>query len=291
MRGKDLITLDFDGRDVRLLVAKRGRVLSWATLTVPGDLMHQGLIGEPQDMAKRLREFISAHHPRRGKVVTSVTGYRSVTRLFHLPLIEPKLLEQTVYRKAKQEMPLPIEETYLSWQIIGHANNHLQIFTLAVPRIVIDRQMETLQLANIRPAIMDLRPLSLSRGVYQENSVIVNLEEQNLGVIVVEKGIPLIIRNVPKPEGCVNPKETANRLNRELSRTIQFYNDNYLETPLNSRTTVYATGAAFENPEMAKQISRSVSYPLARPRPPLDHPPDFPLSTYCANLGLAMKEA
>jgi hypothetical protein len=291
LRGKIVITLDFDGRDVRLLVAKGDRALSWATLTVPGDLMHQGLISDPQDMAKRLRKFLSTQHPGKGRVVTSVTGYRSVTRLFQLPVVQTKLLEQTIYRKAKQEMPLPIEETYLSWQIIGRANNHMQIFTLAVPKIVIDRQMETLKLANLHPAIMDLRPLSLSRGVYQENAVIVNLEEQNLGVIVVEKGIPLIIRTVPKPEGPESLKETANRLNRELSRTIQFYGDNYLEAPLSSKTVIYATGAAFDNPKMAKQISQSIPYPLARPRPPLKHPPDFPLSTYCVNLGLAMKEA
>lgn len=290
MRGKTVITLDFDGRDVRLLVAKAGRVLSWATLTVPRDMMHQGLVNEPQTMAPLLRQFIDKQHSGKASVITSVTGYRAVTRLFNLPVVSARLMDQTLRRKAKQEMPLPVDETYLSWEIVNRENNHIQVYVLAVPRIVIDRQMETLKLAKIRPAMMDLRPLCLSRCVHRGNSIIVNLEEQNLGVIVVERGIPLIIRNVPKAGAEEDLKTTANRLGRELSRTIQFYNENYRETPVSPKTVIYATGAAFNNPGVAKLIAASIPHPLALPQPPLEHPPDFPLSTYCVNLGLAMKE-
>lgn len=289
-RGK-IITLDFDGRDVRFLAVKGGRVLSWATLTVPPELMHQGLINDPKRMARMLNQFIAKQGVSKSGVITSVTGYRAVTRLFSLPPVKPKLLEQTVRHKAKQEMPLPIDETYLSWQIVGVENNHSSVFALAVPKLVIDRQIQALRLAKIRPSIMDLRPLSLARCVFREDSVIINLEEQSFGVIIVERGLPVIIRNVPKAGEETNLQTAANRLVRELSRTLQFYNDNFPEGPLDTKAPVYATGAAFSNPEIAKLIAERISHRLMVPQPPLKYAPDFPVTTYSANLGLAMKEA
>jgi type IV pilus assembly protein PilM len=284
------ITLDFDGRDVRLLVVKGRQVRTWATLTVPRELMHQGLINEPREMAKILARFMAKQDVGRSKVITSVTGYRSVTRIFRLPDVKPNLLDETVRRKAKQEMPLPIDETYLSWELVNAENNHMRVFALAVPRIIIDRQVETLKLARLRPRVMDLRPLSLARCIYQENSIIINLEEQNLGVIVVEGGMPIIIRNVPRAGDQQDVRKIVERLPRELLRTIQFYNDNYREEALDPKSTVFATGAAFSNPEIANHVASNISHKLTWPKPPLTYPPDFPITTYSANVGLALKE-
>jgi hypothetical protein len=150
--------------------------------------------------------------------------------------------------------------------------------------------MQALKLARVKPKIMDLRPLSLARCVSRAESIIINLEEQNCGVIIVEGGMPIIIRNVPLPGEQADMKKAADRLPRELQRTLQFYNDNYRSDPVDPKTRVFATGAAFSNPEIGKLLASKITHRLTSPKPPLTYPPDFPVTTYSANIGLALKE-
>ena len=290
MIGKKIVTLDFDGRDVRLLIVRGKRPLRWSTVSVSPELMHQGLIQESERMGAGLSRFLSVHKASRRRVVSSVTGHRSVSRLLSLPEIKPNLMDDAVRRKAKQEMPLPLEETYLSWEVVREQNGQIQVYALAVPRQVIDRQVETLRAAKVKPGVMDLKPLALIRAVNQSNAIIVNLEEQCIGVIIVVESIPAIVRSMPQGDGTPNAAAAMDRLSLELTRTVQFYNDSNRESPLDPRMPVYVTGAPFDDPKMIELLGTKISFPIKVPQPPMRLPEGFPVSTYAANLGLAMKQ-
>lgn len=290
MFGRKIVTLDFDGRDIRLLVVRGKRALRWSTVSVSPELMQQGLIQESERMGAGLARFLSVHKASRRGVVSSVTGHRSVSRLLTLPELKPDLLEDAVRRKAKQEMPLPLDETYLSWEVIRQEEEKILVYALAVPRLVIDRQVETLRAAKIKPSVMDLKPLALIRAVHQPDGIIVNLEEQGIGVIIVIDGVPVIVRSMPQGDGKPNAAAAIDRLSLELTRTVQFYNDSHRENPLDPRMTVFLTGAVFDDPKMVELLNSKVSFPIQLPQPPMRLPEGFPVATYAANLGLAMKK-
>jgi hypothetical protein len=288
--GKKIVTLDFDGRDVRLLIAQGRKVLRWGSASVSPELMHRGLIKETDRMGAGLVRFMTRHRASKRRVVTSVTGHRAVLRVLSLPVISPKLLEDAVRRKAKQEMPLPLEETYLSWQVVSRENQHLQVYALAVPRLVIDRQLEAYKAAKIKPGVMDIKPLALVRAVHQRDAIIVNLEEQSLGVIIVEDGIPVVIRSMPQGGDKAEPEPAIERLSLELTRTTQFYNESHGDHPIDPQTMVYVTGAPFDNPENREMLASMISFPIEVPKPSMHWPKGFPVATYCVNMGLALKK-
>jgi len=288
--GKKIVTLDFDGRDIRLLITRGRKVLRWGSASVPPELMHQGLIKETKRMGAGLARFMATHKASKRRVVTSVTGHRAVLRLLSLPEISANLLENAVRRKAKQEMPLPLEETYLSWQVVGRENKHLQVYALAIPHLVIDRQLETFRAAKIKPGVMDIKPLALVRAVHKRDAIVVNLEEQSLVVIIVEDGIPVVIRSMPQGSEKLDPKAAMERLSLELTRTTQFYNESHRDHPLDPQTVVYVTGAPFDNPETREMLASMTSFPIEVPKPPMRWPKGFPVATYCANMGLALKK-
>lgn len=290
MLGRKIVTLDFDGRDIRLLVVRGKRALRWSTVSVSPELMNQGMIQESERMGAGLARFLSVNKASKRRVMTSVTGHRSVSRLLALPEIDPDLLDDAIRRKAKQEMPLPLDETYLSWEVIRQKGDQILVFALAVPRLVIDRQVETLRAAKIKPSVMDLKPLALIRAVHQNDAIIVNLEEQGIGVIIVVGGVPAIVRSMPQGDGKPNPAAAIDRLSLELTRTIQFHNDSNRDRPLDPRTPVFVTGAPFDDPKMVELLKSKVSFPIQLPQPPMRLPQDFPVATYAANLGLAMKK-
>ena len=286
---KKIGTIDFDGRTIRVLISKGEEVLHWASASVSGELMNQGLIGKPDGMATQITGLLGSSGVPTRRIVTSLTAHRATSKVLTLPKVKPKYLDEAVRRKAKQEMPLPMQETYLSWQVIGSQDGQLQIYAFAVPRAIIDRQVETLKAAKLKPRAMDLKPLALARAVNDPNCIVVNLEDQSLGVVLVANGAPEIMRSVPQTTEDASPADRVEKLSQELNRTIQFYEEAHRGSPLPPETKIYATGLLLESEEIRQLLARRTSYPVELPRPPMQLPEDFPVAAFSANLGLAMK--
>lgn len=282
-------TIDFDGRIIRLLVTKGEEILHWASATVSGELMNQGLILKPEEMADEIQGLLGSNDVPRRRFVTSLTGHRAASRVLTLPKVKSKFLDEAVRRKAKQEMPLPMDETYLSWHAIGAENGQIRVYAFAVPRIVIDRQIETLKAAKLKPRAMDLKPLALARAVEDSNCIIASLEDQSAGVVLVVNGTPEIIRSVPQTAEEAGPEERVEKLAQELSRTVQFYDEGHRENPLDPDTKVYATGLLLEGEKIRDLLAARTPYEVVLPAPSMQLPEEFPIATFSANLGLAKK--
>ena len=290
MFGKRKVTLDFDGQILRVVETKGKNILNWDSAELTPDLMDQGSINDPQAVGEGLSLFLSERKISKRRVVTSVSGYRSVSRVLSLPKVKPKNLEETVRRKAKQEMPLPLDETYLSWQEVKNDNEHIDVYALAVPRPIIDNQVEALRVAGIKPKVMEYKPLALVRLIDRTDAIIVNLEQHSLGVIVVVDGVPEITRSVPLTGEEADSEAKVERLSMELARTTQFYNDGHRESPLNPELPLFVTGSLFENPDLQEELSKTTSFTIERPTLPIPLPQDFPMLRYSVNLGLALKK-
>ncbi len=286
---KKVGTIDFDGRTVRLLVTKGDEILHWASATVSGELMNQGLILKPDEIAGEILGLLGSNGNPRRRFVTSLTGHRAASRVLTLPKVKSKFLNEAVRRKAKQEMPLPMDETYLSWKVIEAANGQMRVYAFAVPRIVIDRQVETLKAAKLKLRAMDLKPLALARVVEDPNCIIANLEDQSAGVVLVVNGTPEIIRSVPQTAEEAGPEERVEKLAQELSRTVQFYDEGHREYPLDPDTKVYATGLLLEGENIRALLAARTPYEVVLPAPSMQFPEEFPIASFSANLGLAKK--
>ncbi|MEE9216956.1 MAG: pilus assembly protein PilM [Anaerolineales bacterium] len=286
---KKVGTIDFDGRTIRLLISKSGKVLHWASATVSAQVMNQGLIVNPEEMAKEIQGLLGSKGVPRKRFVTSLTGHRTASRLITVPRVKTKFLDEAVRRKAKQEMPLPMDETYLSWQVLGVKNGQIKIYAFAVPKVVIDRQVETLKIAKLKPQAMDLKPLALARAVHDPNCIIANLEDQSAGVVLVVYGTPELIRSVPQTTEDASPQERVEKLAQELSRTVQFYDEGHRDTPLDPKTKVYATGLYLEAENIRELLAEHTPYEVVLPPPSIQVPEEFPVAAFSANLGLAMK--
>lgn len=282
-------TIDFDGRTIRLLVSKGGKVLHWASATVSAEVMNQGLIVDPKEMAKEIQGLLGSKGVPRRRFVTSLTGHRAASRLLTLPSVKSKFLDEAVRRKANQEMPLPMDETYLSWQMLGVKNGAIKIYAFAVPKAVIDQQVETLKIAKLKPRAMDLKPLALARAVRDPNCIIANLEDQSAGVVLVVNGTPELMRSVPQMTEDAGPEQRVEKLAQELSRTVQFYDEGHRDKPLDPKTKVYATGLFLEAKNIRELLAARSPYEVVLPSPSLQVPKEFPVAAFSANLGLALK--
>jgi Tfp pilus assembly PilM family ATPase len=176
-------------------------------------------------------------------------------------------LEDAVRHKARQEMALPAQDIYLSWQQIGQENGNLQVYAFAVPRALVDQLMLALKAAHLKPAALDLLALAGARSANRSEAIVVNLEEHGQAVVIVRQGVPVILRGVPSAGAGEQLAQRLERLAQELGRTAQFYNDSHREDPLGPESVVDATGALLESEESRASLARLTPYPVQLPAP------------------------
>jgi len=204
--------------------------------------------------------------------------------------MQASLLASTVSREAKRALPVPLEEIYLSWQVLRERGAQMEVFLVGVPREMVDSAVQALRLGGVRPHVMDLKPLALGRAVNQSRAIVANFETECLEMAIVLDDAPVVMRSVTLIGESQDDAERIARLVDELVRTVRFYNDSHKEEPLPAQTPLYVCGSLADSQALRDMVAGSLDYPLVALEPPFSYPPAFPVSMYLANLGLAMKQ-
>ena len=286
------VTLNIEPSSIRALTVEGKSVVRWASMPLEPGLVKDGLITDPAKVGSAIDALFSEKRIPKDRVVVSLTGLHSVTRVLDLPKLKPALQEEAIRNEAAREMPIPLEELYLFWQRMGASNTaERRFFVVGVPRNLIDAQLTALRRAGIKPRSMGLKPLALLKAVNQTEALIVDLEPNGFEVVVVADGIPVIMRTLAFRKADATAADKVRQLANEVSRVMDFYNNSRPERPLNSRTPIFLTGGLESDVEFKRLIGTSLDNPVRSLAPPLKYPSVLPASEYAVNLGLALKSA
>ena len=289
---QETVTVNIEERSLRLLTVKGGEVQKWGQVPLGAGLVENGLIRDPAQVGLALDTLFGEQKAPKKGVITSLTviGLGSTSQILDLPKMRPNLLANAVSREARRAMPVPVEELYLSHQVIGEEGDMQQVYVLGAPRDLVDAHITAFQMAGIQLGAMDLKPLALVRAVNQRNAVIADLEDESFHVIVVRDAIPDITRSAVLHREALDPQQKARRLLEEIIRTIDFYNHSHPDQLLDSSVPVFLTGELTSIPSVKEIIKAEMGYPIEMPKPPLAYSEDLPLPRFMVNIGLALKK-
>lgn len=281
--------VSIEGEDIRILVTRGNSVVSWQDVRLEPGLVKEGVIADPEGVGAALKALLDSQSVSGGRLIASVTGFRSLARVLDLPKMKPELLAEAVTREAKREMPVPMEDVYLSWQPLAPDDGHQPVFALGVPRDILDPLLKAMTAAKRHPSAIDTKPLALARAANCDEAIIADIEPDSADIVVVTRGVPVIMRTVVERAGEPSGDERVERFCEEVARTVKFYNDTHRQEPLEPSTPIFLTGslALSVTVESLEALSQYRVEPLS---PPLDYPPDLPVHTYAVNIGLALKE-
>ena len=284
------VTLNISNTSIRLLSVTGRRVQVWGDMPLEPGLVRDGLILQPKEVGEAIDTLFKSIKVSKEQVITNLTGLSFTYCILKLPQMKPELLEEAIMRGARKEIPLPLEELYLTWQAISGGNDELKFFVLGVPQNLIDAMVQTLEGAGVKPYIMDLKPLALARAADRVDALIVNLDADCFDIVLVADGIPAIMHTItPRGEGAIL-EDNIRRLTDEISKTVDFYNNSHPETPFSLTTPFLITGELSAESATIQLIQTQVEYPVELLVPPLEFPPDLPVALYTSNMGLALKE-
>jgi type IV pilus assembly protein PilM len=285
-----VVTLNIEGQSARVLVARGGKAVFWKETALEGGLVKEGVIADPERVGRALKGLLKTDRVLGTRLIASVTGLRSIPRVLELPHMSTQMMEAAVSREAKREMPVPMQDIYLSWQALGDGNGKQRVFALGVPRDTLDPLLRALAIAGGRPYAVDIKPLALARAVNRSEAIVANVEPESADIIVVTDGMPAIMRTVASRSGASAGEESIERFRGELARTIKFYNDTHRQDPLPPETPMFITGSLAPEAAEADRLEGQPPFPVEPLVPLLECPPDLPVHTYAVNIGLALKE-
>ncbi|MEE9324678.1 MAG: pilus assembly protein PilM, partial [Dehalococcoidia bacterium] len=286
---QDKVTLNIEGDSVRVMVTRGKQVTKWGSVPLSPDMIRDGLILDPIVVGSTASALLESQNISTKKAVASLSGLHSSLRILKLPSMARGMLGEAVQRESEKVMPIDLEELHLSWQDLGVEDDQHQIFVLGIPRNMMDTQIQTLQETGLQPHLMDLKPLALMRAVNRKDALIIDVEANDFDIVLVDDGLPAIMRTIFLGQDSLSPQEAADRIVAELSRTVKFYQESHEDSTLSPSTPHFLVGTLGADSQLAELIQTRVDYPIEPLTTPLTYPADFPVNQYVVNIGLALK--
>jgi type IV pilus assembly protein PilM len=147
-----------------------------------------------------------------------------------------------------------------------------------------------MQLAGLKPYMMDLVPLALCRVIEQPTAIVVSLRSSNFEIAIMADRVPQVIRSLSLPGEAESLVDKLPTISEELDRTITFYNSSHTDKPLDNNTPVFVDGDLVQAPDSWPSLVGSLGSKVT-PLPSIMHAVgEFDASQFTVNIGLVFKE-
>jgi type IV pilus assembly protein PilM len=286
---KRVTTLYVRDEAIDLLVTDGKRIKKWASLRLEPGLVSQGLVQDEARVADGITRLFELAKVKKKKVIAGLSGLNSIYRLISLPRLPKAILPEAAKNEARRVIPAPLEEVYLSYQILPAPPGETRLFLAAFPRNVTDALVRTLRRAGIQPYLMDLAPLALCRTSYQPIAILVYARSDHLEVMVMEDRLPQLIRRLSLPGEVVPLDERLPAIAEEVDRTITFYNSGHKERPLDSTVPMFVAGDLVQAPQSWPALAGKLNCPVSILPSPMQPMAGFDANEFMVNIGLALK--
>src|SRR4030042_1716586 len=274
------VALNISSQNIKILSLKGRRVITWASADLTGEPVRDGLIMQPQAVGEAINSLFKSTGIPKKNIISSIAGLSFTYRFISLPRMKTSLLEEAILRAAKKEISLPLDELYVSWQLIRSKGEEQEFFIIGVPRNQVDAIVQTLKIADIEPYLMDLRPLALARTANRSEEIIVNMEPDCFDIVFIKKGLPTVIHSItPRSEGA-SLEDNIRRLADELTKTAAFYQSNHPEIQLDGNLPLLLTGQLAAEVVVNGLLQAEKNYPIERLIPAVEYPQTLPTTSY-----------
>ncbi len=144
---------------------------------IPGGLMHDGEIQEPDELADVVRRTWKTGGFSGRRVRLGIANQRVLVRVIDLPVLtDMKERRAAVAFEAQEHIPMPLDQAVMDFQGIGtfHAEGgeRERIVVVAAPREMIDGLAHVVRRAKLQPTGIDLEAFAILRALMPPASVL-----------------------------------------------------------------------------------------------------------------------
>lgn len=172
-KNKPVVGLDVEAGSVAAAeVAANGHVAVSRFGVVPlgSGVFRDGEVSDAEALGEALKELFVRNRLAKN-VRLGVASQRVAVRTLRMPAIEdPKELETAIRFQAEDQMPMPLEQAVLDWQVVGHSTGEngerfADVVAVAARRDSLGGLIGALRQAGLRPVGIDLSAFGMIRAL------------------------------------------------------------------------------------------------------------------------------
>lgn len=176
-----------------------------AARPLPAGLLHDGVVTQPEALARELRALFAEHKFGR-RVRVGLATPRTILRVIDLPPLDEADVRLVLPMQARDRIPMPLESAVLDHQTIGLVDTadgqRLRVVVVATERVGVDALLAALREAGLRPEGIDLSVFAAMRAVANAEPSTGPVLHAQLGdlvnIAVAEGGICQFTRQAPQ---------------------------------------------------------------------------------------------
>ena len=285
------VNLYIDDTSLRMMVTQGKQIKEWAESPLEPGMVEDNIILKEAEVAARIKQLFEFQKVKTKTVNLGISGFRCLTRPITLPRLPKEMVDEAVRREFQRvlaERAVPLDELYLSWQLVPSPAEQTRVFLVGIPRKMADVLVKVLQQAGLRVGFMQIKPLLLARVVEETRAIIIDVQATEFIIVVMADDVLHPVRSVRFATGALSKEEKLATIKNELNRSLSFYSTTYPEKPLAANVPVFTSGDLTNDPELYQSLSTEFGHPFLPLPSPLECPEGLDSSHYMANIGLAL---
>jgi type IV pilus assembly protein PilM len=199
---------------------QNGRIVAErvASRPLPHGLMRDGLVIDGDQMAGELKALFAEHRfPKRVRV--GLATPRTILRVIDLPPLDEKDIKTALVMQAQERIPMPLDRAVMDYQTVGLVDTaegrRLRVVVVVTEREGVERLLDTLRRAGLRPEGIDLSIFSVIRAlgdVDQTQGPVLYAQLGDLvNIAIAESGVCRFTRQAPQGLAMVLGRLAENR--------------------------------------------------------------------------------
>lgn len=285
------VTLYIDSTSLRVLVTDGRHVSKWASSSLEPDMIKNNVIVDETGVSSKIQQLFKVQGIKTKRVLVGISGLHCLSRPIILPPLPGEVLNEVVLREAKKLLPLPLEQLYLSWQIIPAPAGKTGVFLAAVPRNTVDALFKTLRHAGLYPGFLGVKPLLMAKLATVATGIIVDVQKSEFDVVIMSEGIPQPVRTISFPNMELPWSEKMPIIMNDIVKTITFFNtNNPPEKTLASDAPIFVSGELTDEPELYQTLSQGTGHTVTPLSSPLEYSGERIPGQYMANIAMASRD-
>ncbi len=202
-KDRPLFGLDIGFNTIKVMqldVAKKSTtVLGYGVAKFDENAVKDGVIVDYESLAKSAQDLFSKNiigSISTRRVAATIPASKAYSRVLHLPAkLKKKELDEAVRLEAAQYIPIPLEDLYLDYEVVGIHDDQSEVLLVGAPKKIIDSYMKFFELIGLEVSALETTISAASRIISRvENSqdvptILIDLGSLSVDLTVYDKNV------------------------------------------------------------------------------------------------------
>lgn len=155
-------------------------------------------------LAESIKKLVKDARINTNNAAIALSETQVYTRVISTPPLSEQELSSAIKWEAEQYIPLPLSDVKIDYQILSqpeksdpHAS--IDILLVAAPLVTINKYLNILKIANLKPVLMETEIISIARSLVSDNkstTLLVNIGAMTSEIAVIRHGSLSFTRSI-----------------------------------------------------------------------------------------------